>query len=145
VELHGETGDASFGRPLVRLGAETPLVAGIGAGVSLAAGTGFGTLPVQRLWQIGGATTVRGHDPASLRGESVWLARAELTRGRARLPHLPLGDAGVGGGAGRVLRVAPAARRGVGVALLDNLFRVDLAHGFDGGGPRLHLRMGGGI
>lgn len=145
LELHGETGDRTFARPLLRLGADGMLGGGVGFGVALAAGTGLGDVPAQRLWQIGGATTVRGHDPAALRGESLWLARGELTRGSPALRLSLFGDAGWAGEredlrGGRALRGA-----GVGVSLLDNLLRVDLARGIGGGGWGLHLRLGGAL
>ncbi|HLL85556.1 MAG TPA: hypothetical protein VK420_22985, partial [Longimicrobium sp.] len=145
LELHGETGGATFGRPLLRLGAEGPIAAGVGYGVSLAGGTGFGEVPVQRLWQIGGATTVRGHDAASMRGETLWLARAELTRGAPMMRLSLFGDAGWSGDAADLWDARPLRGVGLGVSLLDNLVRVDLARGLGGGGFRLHLRMGGGI
>jgi hypothetical protein len=145
LELHGETGGATFGRPLLRLGAEGPIAAGVGYGVSLAGGTGFGEVPVQRLWQIGGATTVRGHDAASLRGETLWLARGELTRGAPMMRLSLFGDAGWAGDGADLWDARPLRGVGLGVSLLDNLVRVDLARGLGGGGFRLHLRMGGGI
>ena len=145
LELHGETGGATFGRPLLRLGAEGPIAGGVGYGVSLAGGTGFGEVPVQRLWQIGGATTVRGHDAASMRGETLWLARAELTRGAPMMRLSLFGDAGWSGDSADLWDARPLRGVGAGVSLLDNLLRVDLAHGLGGGGFRLHLRMGGGI
>jgi hypothetical protein len=145
LELHGETGDATFGRPLLRLGADGMLGAGIGFGVAVAGGAGLGEVPLQRLWQIGGATTVRGHDAASLRGESLWLARAELTRGLPMLRLSVFGDAGWAGDPDDLWSARPLRGVGVGVSMLDNLVRVDLAHGLSGGGVRLHLRMGGGI
>ncbi|HEX8674307.1 MAG TPA: hypothetical protein VF710_20580 [Longimicrobium sp.] len=145
LELHGETGGATFGRPLLRLGAEGPVGAGVGYGLSLAGGTGFGEVPVQRFWQIGGATTVRGHDPASMRGETLWLARAELTRGAPMMRLSLFGDAGWAGDAADLWDARPLRGMGVGVAFLDNLVRFDLAQGLGGGGFHLHLRMGGGI
>jgi hypothetical protein len=145
LELHGETGGATFGRPLLRLGAEGPIAGGVGYGLSLAGGTGFGEVPVQRLWQIGGATTVRGHDAASMRGETLWLARAELTRGAPMMRLSLFGDAGWAGDGADLWDARPLRAVGIGVALLDNLVRVDLAQGLGGGGFRLHLRMGGGI
>jgi len=145
LELHGETGGATFGRPLLRLGAEGPIAVGVGYGLSLAGGTGFGEVPVQRLWQIGGATTVRGHDAASMRGETLWLARAELTRGAPMMRLSLFGDAGWAGDGADLRDARPLRGVGLGVALLDNLVRVDLARGLGGGGFRLHLRMGGGI
>ena len=145
LELHGETGDLTFARPLVRLGADGLLGGGVGFGVALAAGTGLGDVPVQRAWQIGGATTVRGHDPAALRGESLWLARGELTRGSPALRLSVFGDAGWAGDGADLRTARPLRGAGVGVSLLDNLLRVDLARGIGGGGWRLHLRLGGGL
>ncbi len=143
LELHGETGDLTFARPLVRLAADRLLGGGVGFGVALAAGTALGDVPVQRAWQIGGATTVRGHDAAALRGESLWLARGELTRGSPALRLSAFGDAGWAGPRADFRSSRPLRGAGVGVSLLDNLLRLDLARGIGGGGWRLHLRMGG--
>ena len=145
LELHGEAGDVAFARPLLRLGADGMIGGGVGFGVAVAAGAGFGEVPVQRLWQIGGATTVRGHDAASLRGSGLWLARGELTRGTPFARLSLFGDAGWAGDRDELWSGKPLRGVGVGAAFLDNLLRVDLAHGLDGGGLRLHLRMGGGI
>ncbi|MEW5930406.1 MAG: hypothetical protein AB1941_23340 [Gemmatimonadota bacterium] len=145
LELHGETGGLTFARPMLRLAADRPLWGGVGFGAALAAGTGVGDVPVQRAWQIGGATTVRGHDPAALRGESLWLARGELTRGSPTLRLSVFGDAGWAGDRGEFWSGRPIRGAGLGVSLLDNLLRVDLARGVGGGGWRLHLRMGGGL
>jgi len=145
LELHGETGDRTFARPMVRLGADGLLGGGVGFGATLAAGTGVGEVPVQRAWQIGGATTVRGHDPAALRGEALWLARGELTRGSPVFRFSVFGDAGWAGERQEVWNGRPLRGAGFGVALLDNLLRVDLAKGIGGGGWRMHLRLGGGL
>ncbi|HEX7242797.1 MAG TPA: ShlB/FhaC/HecB family hemolysin secretion/activation protein [Longimicrobiaceae bacterium] len=145
LELHGETGDRTFARPLLRLGADGFLGGGVGFGVGLAAGTGLGDLSAQRAWQIGGATTVRGHDPASLRGESLWLGRGELNWGSPALRLSLFGDAGWAGESEDLRGTRPLRGAGVGVSLLDNLLRVDLARGIGGGGFRLHLRMGAGL
>jgi hypothetical protein len=145
LELHGETGDRTFARPLVRLEADRPLWGGVGFGVALAAGTGLGDVPLQRAWQIGGASTVRGHDPAALRGESLWLGRGELTGGSPTIRLSVFGDAVWAGDPGDVWSARPLRGAGIGVSLLDNLLRLDLARGIGGGGWRLHLRMGGGL
>ncbi|HEX8276191.1 MAG TPA: hypothetical protein VF615_26365 [Longimicrobiaceae bacterium] len=145
LELHGEAGDRSFARPMLRLAADRPLWGGVGFGAAVAVGTGFGDVPVQRAWQIGGATTVRGHDPAALRGEALWLARGELTRGSPTLRLSLFGDAGWAGDAEDFWSGRPIRGAGAGVSLLDNLLRVDLARGIGGGGWRLHLRMGGAL
>jgi hypothetical protein len=55
------------------------------------------------------------------------------------------GDAGWAGDGADLWDARPLRGVGIGVSLLDNLVRVDLARGLGGGGYRLHLRMGGGI
>ncbi|HET6232381.1 MAG TPA: hypothetical protein VFE05_20065 [Longimicrobiaceae bacterium] len=147
LELHGETGDRSFGRPLLRLGADRLVGGGVGLAVGVSAGTAFGDVPAQRVWQIGGAGTVRGHDAAAMRGTSLWLARGELTRG-VPLARLSLfGDAGWAGDRADVWKSHPLTGAGVGLAFLDNLVRIDVARGIGGGGggTRVYLRMGGAL
>jgi hypothetical protein len=145
LELHGETGDRTFGRPLLRLGAERQLTRLVGFGLAVAGGSGFGDVPVQRQWQIGGAATVRGHDAASLRGESLWLARGELTTGAPSLRLSLFGDAGWAGPREDVWKSRPLRGAGVGVAMFDNLVRLDVARGIGGGGTRAYLRIGGAL
>jgi hypothetical protein len=145
LDLHGEIGDRRFAMALLRVGADRVLGGGVGAAATLTGGISGGNLPIQRLWQIGGATTVRGHDPATLRGESLWLARAELTRGGPMLRWSIFGDAGWAGARGDLSDADPILGAGVGVSLLDNLLRIDLARGNGGGGYRLYLRLGGGL
>jgi hypothetical protein len=145
LELHGETGDRTFVRPVARLGVDRLLGPRVGFGLALAAGTGLGDVPAQRAWQVGGASTVRGHDPAALRGESLWLARGELTWGSPILRLAAFGDAGWAGERDQVWDARPLRGAGVGVAVLDNFLRVDLARGIGAGGYRLHLRVGGGL
>lgn len=144
LELHAETGDRTFARPRVRLGADGLLGGGVGFGVSLAAGAGLGDVPAQRAWQVGGATTVRGHDPAALRGDGLWLARGELTHGSPLFRLSVFGDAGWAGERAEFWNARPLRGAGVGVSLLDDLLRADLARGIGRDGWRLHLRMGGG-
>jgi hypothetical protein len=145
LELHAETGERSFARPLVRVETDRLIGRRAGFGLSLAAGTGLGDVPTQRQWQVGGAATVRGHDPATLRGESLWLARGEVTWGSPALRVAAFGDAGWAGDRAAVRDARPLRGAGVGVSLIDNLFRVDLARGIGGGGYRLHLRFGAGL
>jgi hypothetical protein len=142
--LHGETGDRTFGRPMVRATLEHPLPGDVQAALALSAGLGVGDLPVQRLWQIGGAATVRGQEPAVLRGERMYLVRGELLRGGPALGLAAFADAGWAGssepGASR-----PVGGVGVGLSLYDHSLRIDLAHGVRGGGLRAYVRLGGGL
>jgi hypothetical protein len=145
LELQGEVGDRTFSRPSLRLDGSVPFGTRSGVAMALAGGTAFGQIPTQRIWQVGGAGTVRGHDPAALRGDTFWMARAELFRGSPALRVGIFGDAGWAGERGRLLGESPIRGLGAGVSLLDNLVRLDLARGIGGGGFRLHLRMGGGL
>ena len=145
LELHGETGDRTFARPLLRLGLDGALGGSLGFGLGLTGGTALGDLPAQRAWQIGGVSTVRGHDAASLRGESLLLGRAELTWGIPFARLSLFGDAGWAGDSTALSGARPLRGAGIGVSLLDNLVRVDLARGIGGGGTRLYLRVGGGL
>jgi hypothetical protein len=143
LELHGETGEMSFARPLVRASADRMLGSRVGAGLSLAAGTGLGEVPQQRLWHVGGASTVRGHDPAALRGESLWLARGEVTWGTPSLRLALFGDAGWAGASDLAFQARPLRGAGMGLSLLDDFLRLDLARGLGAGGFRLHFSVGG--
>ncbi|TVP47831.1 MAG: hypothetical protein EA350_04340 [Gemmatimonadales bacterium] len=142
--LHGETGDRTFGRPMVRATLQYPLPGDIQAGLAVSAGLGPGDLPIQRLWQIGGAATVRGQDPAVLRGERMYLVRGELLRGGPALGLAAFADAGWAGssepGASR-----PVGGVGIGLSLYDHSLRIDLAHGIRGGGLRAYVRLGAGL
>jgi hypothetical protein len=146
LELHGEAGDVAFARPLLRLGADRLLGGAISVALAGAAGSGFGDLPPQRLWQLGGAATVRGHDGGALRGETFWTARGELGRGTGGLRLTLFADAGWAGDAGDVGSGRPLRGVGTGLSVMDNLLRLDLARGLGaGGGTRVYLRVGGGI
>jgi hypothetical protein len=142
LALHAETGDLGFVRPLLRLGASRRIGGGFGLAATVAAGAGLGNVPVQRAWQIGGAATVRGHDPASLRGESLWLARTEVSWGSPAVGLALFGDAGWAGAHADLGSARPLLGAGLGVSLLDGLLRVDLANGIDSGGVRAYLRVG---
>ncbi|CAN5649872.1 hypothetical protein BH23GEM6_BH23GEM6_27920 [soil metagenome] len=146
LELHGETGDQSFVRPMLRLSGDRALGTRLRVGLGLTAGTALGEVPVQRLWQIGGVGSVRGHDPAASRGESLLLTRSELTWGSPGLRLSLFGDSGWAGSRSAIGDSRPLYGGGVGAALFDNLVRLDLARGAgDGGGYRLYLRFGGGM
>ncbi len=145
LDLHGEVGNRNFARGLLTAGADAMIGGGLGAAATLTGGMAGGEIPVQRLWQIGGAASVRGHDPVAMRGGSLWLARGELTRGSPFLRWSVFADAGWAGARDDLFGSDPLLGGGVGVSLLDNLVRVDLARGIDGGGYRLYLRLGGGL
>lgn len=113
-------------------------------GLEAGAGAGWGALPPQREFYLGGPATVRGIRPASLVGESFWFARGEMARGRPAARLALFGDLGWAGprtelGSGRPIRTV-----GVGASLLDGLMRVDLARRLgEDGAWRLHVYLDG--
>jgi hypothetical protein len=144
LDLHGETGDFSFGRPALRVYSTLPLPLRLSLASELAGGTGLGDLPQQRLWQIGGAQTLRAYDPAVMRGDSYWRARAELGAGITAARIALFGDVGWAGGRAELGTGRPLRSVGAGLSLLDGLLRLDLAHALDGSrGWKLHAQTGG--
>jgi hypothetical protein len=107
----------------LRIGAE----AAVGAARGSLADEALGPVPVQRLFYLGGASTLRGHEPGALRGRDMARGRVELAYGiaigklalftdYARISEHP--------GTSSELWAA-----GAGVSVLDGLVRLDLARG----------------
>ncbi|HSJ24117.1 MAG TPA: hypothetical protein VK929_05560 [Longimicrobiales bacterium] len=144
LELHGETGDFTFARPLLRVRTALPLAARWSAGVEAAAGTTVGDAPLQRAWRVGGAPTIRGHDYGAASGEMFWTGRLELGRGLPFARLVVFGDVGWAGDTGDLWSARPLHAAGIGLSILDGILRVDLARGARGsGGWRLHFRTDG--
>lgn len=116
-----------------RAAADLTISQGIGtavAGVTLSAGTSAGDLPVQRLWYLGGAHTVRGQKPATAAGDAFWLTRAELGAPAGPLRAVIFGDLGWAGSRRTWHEVGrPLSGAGVGFSFLDGLVRFDVAKG----------------
>ena len=140
LRVDAQTGDRTFARTFVRGSFDAPLGRGVAVSVTAAHGSAIGgEVPAQALWQIGGAATVRGQDPAAARGRDVTLARAELSFGRPALRLTAFGDYGYAGDSGPFARDRTLRGAGVGASLLGNLLRIDLARG---SGWRMYFRVG---
>jgi hypothetical protein len=93
-------------------------------------GASGGTLPVQRLWYLGGPYTVHGQGPGTAVGDAYWFGRAELGWGTSKPRPIVFGDIGWAGdrhdwrSPGR-----PISGAGVGASVLDGLIRLDLSRG----------------
>ncbi|HET9424753.1 MAG TPA: ShlB/FhaC/HecB family hemolysin secretion/activation protein [Gemmatimonadaceae bacterium] len=122
------SGAAGFGRASL----EMKLFRGLGrsgeATVTGAVGSSVGAVPVQHLWYLGGAHTVRGYDPGAMVGESFWLGRAEIGRGHPLIRPSVFADVGWAGarddawaGANRL------SGYGVGFSMLEGMIRLDVA------------------
>jgi len=104
----------------------------IGA-VTLSGGTSAGQVPVQRLWYLGGAQTVRGQRPdTAASGNAYWLTRTELAYDAGGYRPSLFADIGWTGDRERLYRNdvgRPMSGVGVGSSLMDGLIRFDVARG----------------
>ncbi len=136
ARLEGAYGDArSFGRITLDLTGSRAIGNGMAA-LTLAAGSGLGELPAQRLFYLGGAHTVRGQRPGGTPGvsgaigEAFWLARGELARGLGVVKPVVFADLGWAGNRGQWRDVGrPMSGAGIGMTMLDGLLRFDLSRG----------------
>lgn len=127
--LRGEVGegDFSYQRALATLAFSRPLVLGTALAVEVGAGAGWGELPIQKNFFLGGANTLRGYAGSFVRGESFWMARGELGTGISAVRLALFSDLGWAGPRegwkeGRALWSV-----GGGLSFLDGLVRLDLA------------------
>jgi hypothetical protein len=131
-----ELSSSVYGRFLV----DATMTRGLGgysAAITGAAGTSAGELPIQRAFFIGGLHTVRGQfarlvgpEAGPYIGDAFWLGRGELARGLAGARLIGFYDMGWAGS--RTDFTTPGRAMsgvGVGVSVLDGLFRVDLSRG----------------
>lgn len=119
------------------------------------AGRVFGEPPPQRRFHLGGSYTLRAFDPVSTGGDSFWFGRLELGRGfRIGDPTYDIGgspmritgfwDTGWTGPVDAFGTEGWRSSVGVGVSLLDGLFRIDIARAIRGGSLwRLHIYSDG--
>ena len=74
--LRGEAtvGDFSYQRALATVTLSRPLVFGTAMALEVGAGAGWGELPLQKDFFLGGSSTLRGYPGSFTRGESFWMA-----------------------------------------------------------------------
>jgi hypothetical protein len=103
------------------------------ATLTASSGAAAGSLPIQRLWYLGGPQTVRGFGPGAMVGEAHWFGRFELTQGHPVARPSIFADAGWAGP--RDLQSAtrnPISGIGLGFSMIDGLIRLDLARASTG-------------
>jgi hypothetical protein len=126
----GAGGDYSYARGLFDATLSHALGNSLAGSVRASAGYSGGTVPVQRLFYLGGLQTVRGQTALTGVGDAFWLTRAELGFGAVGSRFITFGDVGWAGdrrtwsAPGR-----PLSGVGVGASFLDGLIRVDVARG----------------
>ncbi|MBU6367359.1 MAG: hypothetical protein KJT01_14185, partial [Gemmatimonadetes bacterium] len=128
VQGEAATGTYSYARGSVEATVSRP-VGKLAAALTGAAGTSAGRLPSQRQWFLGGVRTVRGQFPGTLEGNAFWLARAEVGTRQGVVRPVAFLDAGWAGSRRAIGRLQPLRGAGVGVGILDGLFRLDVARG----------------
>jgi hypothetical protein len=143
LELHGEAGDYAFARPAVLLRGTLPIARLLAAGIELRGGTTFGAAPVQRAWQLGGVSTVRGYAFGAATGDTYWTARGEAAFGPPFVRLVLFGDMGWAGPRDAPGTVQPLRSAGVGLGVFDGVFRIDIARAERPRAWRAYLRLNG--
>jgi hypothetical protein len=142
LELHGEAGDYTLVRPGLRVRSTLPLGRRVTMGVEAAGGSSFGDVPPQRLWQLGGVSTLRGYEGGTVRGEAFWRGRAEVALGLPAARLALFGDIGHAGTRTELFDARPLRSAGLGLSLLDGLLRMDVARAVDAPrGWRVHFQL----
>jgi hypothetical protein len=145
IGVEAEAGDFRFARPSLTLKGALPL-GDFAVALDAAAGTSFGDVPVQSLWRLGGAGTLRGYDGSTAAGTAFWRGRGELGHGSGATRLALFSDLGWAGSRGDVSFQHPLWSAGAGVSVLDGLLRMDLARALRAPtGWRLELYMDGAL
>jgi hypothetical protein len=110
----------------------------VASAITVSGGAAHGSVPVQRLFRLGGSQTVRGQIAGTAVGEAFWMARGELGAGFPGVRPVVFGDIGWAGAREDWSRPGrPISGAGIGASFLDGLVRFDLARGIY---PRAGLR-----
>lgn len=142
-QLEGGAGTFSYARAMGDVTVMRPVVGPVDAALTLGAGSSAGTVPSQRLWYMGGATTIRGQAVGVAVGNAYWLSRLELGIGAVAAKPVIFTDLGWAGDRNRLTHaVIPVSGAGIGGSFLDGLVRLDVAKGIrPAGGLRASLYL----
>jgi hypothetical protein len=134
VALRGEgaTGTFDYARASAEATATHSLGTALDGALTASVGGSVGSVPVQRLWFLGGVATVRGQEPGTQAGDAYWLARVEIGRAFTGFRPTIFYDLGWVGDRARFASSArPLSGAGVGISAFDGLVRFDVAHGIN--------------
>ena len=130
IRAEGAGGDFAYGRALAEETASHSLGGLLAGSLTASAGYSVGTLPVQRLFYLGGLQTVRGQTALTAAGNAFWLARAEIGTNDPASRAVVFADLGwAGDRTAWRMTGRPLSGAGVGWSFLDGLIRLDLARG----------------
>jgi hypothetical protein len=127
LSADGAAGTFDYARPGATVQLGFPLPFGLITSTEAAAGTSFGTVPLQRSWFLGGPATLRGYPGDALAGAAYWRSRAELATSLPAARLALFGDAGWAGPRTGFRTGRPLFSAGVGASFLDGYIRLDLA------------------
>jgi hypothetical protein len=141
--VEAETGSYDFTRESVLMQVGFPLPLRLVGAFEGAAGVTTGSVPLQSLWYLGGAPSMRGYAIGTASGTTFWRGRGEIA---TALPAFRLALFSDFGWARDRTDVPQTESRllsvGAGVSALDGLVRLDIARALRGDrGWRLHARM----
>ncbi len=143
VRIEGAAGSFDYTRAMADVTLMRPVAGLLDAALTLSGGTSAGTVPTQRLWYLGGTSTVRGQDVGVAVGDAYWLTRLELAAGSVFARPVVFGDLGWAGDRHSWRSgVVPVSGAGIGGSFMDGLVRMDLAKGIrPRGGVRASLYL----
>lgn len=144
LTVQGEVGDYRFVRSRAVVRTAFSLSPIVRSAFEIAGGASWGDVPAQRLWYLGGSSTLRGYDGSTAVGTSFLRARAELARVYPLVSVSVFGDGGWAGERADLDLDDALYSVGLGGSVLDGLVRVDIARGLSGPkGWRLELYLDG--
>lgn len=127
ITVSGETGSFAFWRASMTVRGSAPLTDRWVGALEAAAGMSAGTVPVQSLWYLGAPGSLRGYAGGTAKDEAFWRVRADLATAFPAARVVLFGDAGGVAPRNDFSAAVTLASAGIGVSLLDGLFRVDVA------------------
>ncbi|HKJ01032.1 MAG TPA: hypothetical protein VJ997_01220 [Longimicrobiales bacterium] len=133
LTVQGAGGDFDYARASLVARTALPLPSDFRLAVEAGAGTSWGSPPPQRMWLVGGASSLRGFAPATAVGTSFARARGEVARRFSFGAVSLFSDAGWAGDRSDAHGEDVLASVGLGLSLVDGLLRVDGARGVRGG------------
>ena len=129
VRMEGGIGTFEYGRGSLELAITRPMFDRFMLSVQGSGGSSVGRMPVQRQWYVGGVRTVRGQVAGTQEGNAFWLSRTELGTILGAVRPVAFFDVGWAGSRDAIGRTQPQRGAGIGLGLMDGLFRIDFARG----------------
>jgi hemolysin activation/secretion protein len=132
LTVQAGTGATDYGRSSLTARLAVPLPSDLRLGLEAGGGSSVGSPSAQRLWYLGGTSTLRGYDPRAMGGDSYLRGRAELARRFSFGAVSLFSDAGWAGPRSAFDLDQALYSVGTGLSIIDGLVRFDAAWGLNG-------------